>query len=148
VVIIITLVGQGLALPWIVKWIKPTEMGGRKSDSQQVMEIELQLISVAIKELNDNHPELIRSNVLLKHKHNFLNTKLEMLQHSSENEVERQNTSELIARFRTVMMIVTERERKELHTFRTMEDYDDDMIRLIENRLDLEEENMVDGDYD
>ena len=40
------------------------------------------------------------------------------------------------------MMQVTEVERKELHKFRKVEGYDDDVIRLIENRLDLEQENM------
>jgi Na+/H+ antiporter len=143
IVIIVTLVGQGLALPWIVKWVKTDELTDRKPDEQQIMEMELQLITVAIQELTDRHPELIKSNVLLKHKHDFLVDKVAMLRLYSNDESERKNTTDLIARFREVMVTIVERERQELHAFRKMDGYDDDVIALIETRLDLEEQNMI-----
>jgi hypothetical protein len=48
----------------------------------------------------------------------------------------------MMKRFKQVMMEVMERERTELHTFRTKDAFDDDIITLIENRLDLEEERL------
>ncbi|WP_158288327.1 hypothetical protein [Mucilaginibacter psychrotolerans] len=37
---------------------------------------------------------------------------------------------------------VIEHERCRLHGFRKEDGYDDDLIRIIENRLDLEEERL------
>lgn len=141
VVIIITLVGQGLALPWVVSKVKPDEFPGRKSDEQQLMEMELKLVSTAVQALNENHPELVKSHALLKYKNEFLKEKVSMLQ-SIEDEEERSKVMDSIEKFRDVMWQVTERQREELHHFRRKEEYDDDIIKLLETRLDLEEENI------
>ncbi len=48
----------------------------------------------------------------------------------------------MIDHFKEVMINVTEKERKKLYAFRG-KDYDDDIIKLVENRLDLEKELTV-----
>jgi hypothetical protein len=50
----------------------------------------------------------------------------------------------MIKHFKKIMMQVTEHERKQLRVFRHKEEFDDDIIRLVEKRLDLEEERLED----
>ncbi|MEP6948457.1 MAG: hypothetical protein ABI863_04260 [Ginsengibacter sp.] len=49
------------------------------------------------------------------------------------------NAATLIGHYKEITMNVTEKESKRLHAFRKKDDYDDEIIKLIENRLDLEE---------
>lgn len=142
VAILVTLVIQGLAIPWVIKVIKPEEFEGFKTDELQVLEIEKKIISEGLNKLDRLKPSPMDNNQLLKNKFEFLQNKVELLQSSSEGDGKRAAALKLIDEFKKVMMMVTEKERSELHKFRKIDGYDDDVIRLIENRLDLEQENM------
>jgi hypothetical protein len=141
-VIIVTLVGQGLALPWVIRKIKPDFIAGEKPDEQQLQEMELELYNAAINKLKAKYPDDIVNNFMLKNKHELYNFKIDMLQAIPTEEHPGEKANQLIKRFRLVMMEVIEHERRELHHFRRRPGYDDDMIRTIENRLDLEEERL------
>lgn len=142
IVIIVTLVAQGLVLPWLIRKVKPEVFPGIKPDEQQMLEMELQLVARAIAELEQTHAEHVEANVLLKHKLGFLRQKVTLLQEAGDGEESRARASATIAEFKKIIMQVTEKERTELHTFRRIEGYDDDIIAIIENRLDLDEETM------
>ncbi|GAB4024716.1 Na+/H+ antiporter [Spirosoma koreense] len=142
VVIIVTLVGQGLTLPWLIRWVKPEGLPDTKSDDQQRLEIELELYHVAFKELNSGYQQDIQTNSLLQYRHEFLKHKLELLQEANSDDGTRKRAIELIAHFQQIMMNITEQERTKLHSFRKRDGYDDDVIRAIEHRLDLEEEQL------
>lgn len=146
VVIVITLVGQGLTLPWIIKKVKPEEFPGAKSDDQQRLEIELALYETASHTLGSAYTDDVRDNSLLGHRHKFIKHKLKLLQDANSDDGTRQRANELIAHFKQIMMTVTETERTQLHTFRKQPDYDDDVIRSVEHRLDLEEEQLQEED--
>ncbi|MEO8415571.1 MAG: Na+/H+ antiporter [Ginsengibacter sp.] len=142
VVIIVTLVVQGLLLPWVIKWIKPEAIPVKKSDDQQILEINLAVNNAGLDELYARYKDDIDSNILLKHKFEFLKRKGELLRRSNEGDGTRKNANEMIQHYKNVMLKVTEKERKKLHAFRRKDDYDDDIIKLIEKRLDLEEETL------
>lgn len=142
VVIIVTLVGQGLALPWIVRKIKPDGAPVNKTEEQQMMELELALNKTALQSFKTDHKEDIQKNVLLKHKYEFLKHKVELLCQSTDGDEARKKAGETIEHFQTVMLEVSEKERKTLHAFRRDPDFDDDVLRRVENRLDLEEERL------
>lgn len=140
--ILVTLVLQGLAIPWVVKLVKPEQLDGARPDLQQIVEIEMKIISSGLEEMKRLLPRPMASNRLLKNKYEFLENKVELLQKSGEGDGQQKEAAELIHQFKAIMMQVTEKERSELHKFRKIKGYDDDVIRLIENRLDLEQENM------
>ncbi|MEO7215647.1 Na+/H+ antiporter [Mucilaginibacter sp.] len=141
-VIIITLVGQGFTLPLMIKWIKPEGIQSEKTDEQQVLEIELQLLSAASDKLSSHYGSDLENNEMLKHRFNLLKYKVELYNGTIDNDEKRAVAADLFKRFKKVMMEVTEHERAELHTFRKKDAFDDDIIRIIENRLDLEEERL------
>jgi CPA1 family monovalent cation:H+ antiporter len=142
IVIIITLVGQGLALPWVIRTVKPDGIPVNKTEDQQILELELALNKTAVQDMHTNYSEEVGNNTLLKHKYEFLKHKVELLHCSNKRDGTRKKAIEMIEGFKDVMMKVSEKERKMLHSFRRNPDYDDDILKLIENRLDLEEERL------
>jgi CPA1 family monovalent cation:H+ antiporter len=144
VVIIVTLVGQGLALPWVIKILKPESILGSKEDSQQLVEIDQHLLSAAITELNLKYASELKVNGMLRNRMDLLTFKVGIYESLGDDQKKRQDALAIIKRFRNIMMQVTEHERKQLRLFRHKPDFDDDIIRLIERRLDLEEERLED----
>lgn len=142
VVIIITLVCQGLALPWVVRILKPHASPVNKSEDQQILEIELALNKTAVDDLKNNYKDDMEKNILLKHKYEFLQNKVQLLYQSNEGDGARKKAIKLITHFKKIMMSVSEKERKSLHSFRRNNDFDDDIIRIAENRLDLDEDRL------
>jgi CPA1 family monovalent cation:H+ antiporter len=141
-VIIVTLVIQGFTLPWMVKWIKPEFMDIEKAEEQQALEIECALLSAAVDELTTKYPTDLENNGLLKNKQELLKLKTRLYSTANADENKRYSANKIIKQFKKVMTAIIEHERRELHTFRRKEGFDDDVIRIIENRLDLEEEGL------
>jgi Na+/H+ antiporter len=142
VVIIVTLVGQGLTLPFIVRKLKPEPLSEDKTDDQQILEIEIALLERAVEELGENYPLDLKNNVLLQNKLDLLKNKLKLYSDSCYNEPQKKVVRKMIARFRSIVSAIIEQQRAELHQFRTKDKFDDDVIRQVENRLDLEEEGL------
>ncbi len=134
VVIIITLVGQGLMLPWLIRKVKPQFLQLEKSDEQQILEIEIELYNAALKKLKEKYPDDIQNNPMLRNRHDLYSFKV--------NLIRKEGAAEQVNRFKRIMFEVTEHERRILHSFRKKAGYDDDVIAIIEKRLDLEEERL------
>ncbi|TWR24688.1 Na+/H+ antiporter [Mucilaginibacter achroorhodeus] len=145
VTIVVTLVGQGLVLPWVIRIVKPDKGIDQRPDDQQIVEIELKLMNTAVAEMDEKYADQMQSNPLLLHKYEFVKNKIDLLECSVKGDGEREWANKLVKEYRRIMTAVTEKERSKLHYFRKKEGFDDDVIRLIENRLDLEEENMKDN---
>ncbi len=141
-VIIITLVVQGFTLPWVIKWIKPEYVTKEKTDEEQALEIELALFSSAINEIGAKYLSDLESNGLLNNRLELLKFKVELFNSPNADEKKKDNANKVIKRFKKVMIAIIEHERRVLHIFRKKDDFDDDVIRMIENRLDLEEERL------
>jgi len=67
------------------------------------------------------------------------------LYQSNEGDGSRKKAADIIEDFQNVMLKVSEEERKTLHAYRKNPDFDDDILKLVENRLDLEEERLEDN---
>jgi Na+/H+ antiporter len=141
-VIIVTLVVQGFTLPFVIKWVKPDGIGNEKSDEQQLLEIEMQLHTVAAQKLSSVYAADLDENDILRNKLELFKFKMELYGSVADDETKRAGANAMTQRFKEVMMEVIEHERCRLHSFRKDDGYDDDVIRIIENRLDLEEERL------
>ncbi|TKT89310.1 Na+/H+ antiporter [Dyadobacter frigoris] len=141
-VILVTLIGQGLSLPWMIRILDPKPLEDLKSDHQQLLEIELELYQVAAEELNFNHQQDIDKNVLLQYRGEYLKHKLQILKDANSDDGTRQKAMQRLEHFREIMAKVINRERLQLHSFRKKTEYDDDIVAFVEHRLDLEEEQL------
>lgn len=135
-VIVLTLVGQGLTLPWLIRRLRlDADVEPREEEStarEQMLEAAARRIDELYAVWPGHHP--------------LLNQLRETYAHRSEH-VERQREAagaedqELIEH-REIRQTVIGAEREVLLRLRTEGSVDDDVVRKLERELDLEEERM------
>ncbi|MFC3559591.1 Na+/H+ antiporter [Pedobacter jamesrossensis] len=139
VVIFVTLVVQGLTLPLFIKFLKIPEAKHKLSEQEQVSQIKLKLIDLSLDKLQADYQYQCTHNELM------VNLKAE-LQHSL---VERKDTLKAykngeidkkdLKAYNEIVLDLIQVQRDELHHLKSNKNYDDDIIRKEEWRLDLEE---------
>lgn len=139
VVILITLVVQGLSLPLIIRWLKIPENSYKLSEQEQSARIKLRLIDRSLLSIHENYQSQFIHNELLA---NF-KAELENNLKSKRNHMEAYRTGKIdkqeLKVYREIMLDLIHIQRDELHLLKKNRDYDDDIIREEERRLDLEE---------
>jgi Na+/H+ antiporter len=141
VVIIVTLVGQGLILPTVVHIVKPEYFPDQKPDELQMLEMDTHLVNASITELESKYKRDLENNPMLRNRYEQLRLKKSLYEEAITKEKKR-TLGAILTRFKRVMVAITEHQRTELHRFRHKDHYDDDVIAAIERRLDLEEERL------
>ncbi|MDN3588406.1 Na+/H+ antiporter [Pedobacter aquatilis] len=139
VVIFVTLVIQGLTLPLFIKFLKIPESKHKLSEQEQTNQIKLKLIDLSLDKLNADYQHQCTHNELM------VNLKAE-LQHSLIEKRDTLNafkkgeidTTDLKA-YHEIMIALIAVQRDELHRLKSDKNYDDEVIRKEEWRLDLEE---------
>jgi Na+/H+ antiporter len=141
-VIIVTLVGQGISLPWVIRAVKPERIPGGKEEEQQLLEIEQLLFAAAVEELEVKFRLDLKENGMLQNKMDLLNFRVDVYKNLGDDREKKAQALAMLKRFKNVMMQVTEYQRKQLRVFRHRAEFDDDIIRIVEKQLDLEEERL------
>ncbi|MEG0698080.1 MAG: cation:proton antiporter, partial [Algoriella sp.] len=139
VVIFITLVVQGLSLPYLLKIIKIKEVDHIIPSDRQQLDIQLRLDNLALSIINDKYENKINENHLVKlFKANIENTvenSVEGLNSLKAKEAKHNNVLE----FHQILLDIYGLQRKELFKFRKENSFSDEEIRKSELQLDLNE---------
>jgi monovalent cation/hydrogen antiporter len=142
VVILVTLVLQGLTLPWIIKRLKlkadkpeiPAEI-----QSQQIHQL---LLKLSIARLEENHAVLLGTNELVKNFKLNLEDELNLAQLNIEFLKENENEELQVEEFNKVLIDIGDFMTRQLTILRLQEMYDEDVIRREEDRIDLEQNKI------
>lgn len=137
VVIFVTLVFQGLTLPFVIRLIKLEEIDDIRPEDEQQMGIELRLNKAALNHVLENYPAEALSNELLS----FFKSNLESEIYNAEeclmslrcDQVEHHE----IELYHQVLGEIYSLQRKELFQLRREKFYSDEEIRKAEMQLDL-----------
>ncbi len=139
IVIFVTLVFQGLSLPFIIQWLGLKEIDAEVPSEKQKAAIHLQLSTAALNYLEDHYPEKLQKNELL----GFYKKSLENHVYVTGQQLEsleccasQQNEVEML---RQVQREVYSVQRKLLFRMRRNNDFGDEEIRNMELQLDLNE---------
>jgi len=142
VVILVTLVFQGLTLPLIIKWIKIKDTADFLPSAEQEAAINLRLMNVSLKRLNEKYTAEIKDNELigflkrqLENDISIVGQKLESLECDETEKVE-------VDLYHLVLQDIYSVRRKELSILRREKFYSDEEIRKQENQLDLDEAKL------
>jgi CPA1 family monovalent cation:H+ antiporter len=143
VVILVTLVFQGLTLPLIIKWVNIKDTEDFPPDEEQDAAIHLRLMHVALKELNEKYAVEMKENELV----GFLKDKLEsditiVDQRLASMECDATQQAE-IDLYNKVLIHLYTIQRKELYKMRKEKIYSDEEIRKHESQLDLDETKIT-----
>lgn len=139
VVILVTLVVQGLSLPLIIRLLKIPENTYKLSEEEQKARIKLRLIDISLARLHDNYEIQCANNELMA---NFkaelegtLKTKRSNLEAMRAGKIDKKE----LRVYREIMIDLIHIQRHELHVLKHDRNYDDDIIREEERHLDLRE---------
>ncbi|MGA0556278.1 Na+/H+ antiporter [Larkinella sp. VNQ87] len=135
VVIMVTLVLQGLTLPLVIRWVRPEEPIERLPEERQEATINRQLKEVALQELTRHYAHHLPTNDLLANLKNQLETGLRLNQIVSSD-----RDGPLLTNYNEALTRLHQVKRRELERLRRKEEFDEEVIRKIEAQLDLEEE--------
>jgi CPA1 family monovalent cation:H+ antiporter len=134
-VIVLTLVGQGLTLPWVVR---RAHLGADREVLDEEAAARRRLVDAAVGRIDELYP------VWPGH-HPLLDEMREKYRHRSEHaKTQRESSSDAanqeLIEHREIRRTVADAEREALFRLRTDGAIDDDVLRKLERELDLEEQ--------
>lgn len=139
VVIFITLVIQGLTLPWVIKLIKLKEIDTIMRSEEQQTGIQLRLDELALKVISEHYLAKTNENELVGFYMDSLQTDIaDGRKHLESLECDETEIAE-IHLYHKVLLSVYAAQRKELFKLRKEKFYSDEEIRKAELQLDLNE---------
>ncbi|MEO8666089.1 MAG: Na+/H+ antiporter [Ignavibacteria bacterium] len=137
IVILVTLVFQGLTLPWLIRKVKPEDKYSVISEQKQEIIIQKKIAHTSLQFLEEKYPEEKLSNEHLSNLFarlqldmNFFNHELEEINDAKENSLKR---------FQTVYLEMLERQREFLKAINHRAEFDEDLIRKYLSLIDMEE---------
>ncbi len=139
VVILVTLVFQGLTLPLVVRWVNYKDPEQRLPEDAQESKIRLKLQKLALQHLSENYAVELKENELIANLKSRIESDLRQTKRHLES---LENDGASISQYNQIVAEVISIKRNELHRLRSKEEFDDEVIRKEEARMDLEEEKI------
>lgn len=145
IVVFMTLVFQGLSLPFVIKILNINEVQGLKERTKNRIALQLRLMSTAVFYLKRSHHKAISENKLLSHYKNALKSSI-LLHITEENilvsERQKQASYQEELTYLSVMTHLVHTQREELRLLRRANLYEESLIREKEQELDLLEAHL------
>ncbi|MGX5817353.1 Na+/H+ antiporter [Chitinophaga lutea] len=132
-VILVTLVIQGLTLPWVVKRVNMEDPDAGKPVEEEEADLRSRLASRCLEYLHAEHKTVLQSNGMLRQ----LCDKLEKEGAGIDGEAGLEQ-----AEFRRVYLLMLDQQRSFLHGLKAENGPDEELIRKYESLADLEEEKI------
>lgn len=142
IVILITLLVQGLSLKWLIPWLQISEIDERIPEEKQMSEIRMRMARISLDYLNENHAEEVNNIPKLSRYYEQLEhtqRREELLCLDKEAALDRQKNRET---FNQIFLELIRVRREELLNIRQEKRFDDHILRDYEHSLDLEEARM------
>lgn len=143
VVILVTLVFQGLTLPLLIKWIRIKDTADFLPAEEQEAAIHLRLMNAALKHLDQKYAFEINDNELVGFLKRQLENDIAIVGEKLESMECDDTKKEEIELYNRVLVDIYAVQRKELFALRSENFYSDEEIRRQENQLDLDEAKLV-----
>ena len=147
VVILVTLVFQGLTLPFIIKAIKITEIDPVMPDDQQETGIKLRLTQAALKRLEEHYElDAARSDLVGVLRTELQNNVAQSIQRLESLDCDETQQHE-ISNYNKILKDLYKVQRAELYHIRKEKAFSDEAIRQQEMQIDLAELNSTNHRY-
>lgn len=143
VVILFTLVLQGLSLPYLIKWLNITDDGG--NEEEQEIAVRLRLATASLSHMQSAYGEevqMIDAFSRLKERYE------RMIDNANNRLVEKENKSanaDFLPKYRSMLVEIVSIKRDELQKLRRERIYSDEMLKARERELDFEEARLRDS---
>jgi len=141
VVIMFTLVVQGLTLPLLVKFVNMPDRDYTVSPEQQNQLVRKKLSKLALQILEDKYADRLEGNDMIKAFRLRLSADMELLK-DWEKDGSEQRADNFYHDYRVILNDVMDQQRALLLTLNKKENISDDIVKQQLDLLDLEEEKL------
>lgn len=137
VVILVTLVLQGLTLPWVIRKVKPEDKYNTMSVKQQDINIQKAIAHSSIQFLEEKHEHTRQTNDHVKVLYKKLNADLNFFnQEFDESNIKEDQP---LSTYQKIYLDLLQHQRMVLNELNQKDEYDEEMIRKYHALIDLEE---------
>ena len=145
IVILVTLVFQGLTLPWVIRKMNIDDGSAGVKVQEQEFTIRKAMAQTSLKFLEQSHGTEQEPNEYLKNLSAKLRTDLNVFERDIEdfNNVSRHS----LVKYQDVYLALLEEQRKALHELNRQQEYDEELIRKYLSLVDLEETKLREVAY-
>lgn len=140
-VIMVTLILQGITLPFLIKWLNMSDPDFTISYEQQQNLVRKKLDTLTLKLLSDKYGKEVDENEMVKSIKMRIDADIVMLK-DWENQDNRTQVDTLFHDYKRIMEVLIDEQRKLLKSLNKKENINDDLIRQQLELLDLEEEKL------
>jgi monovalent cation/hydrogen antiporter len=141
IVILFTLVLQGLSLKPLIRFLK-IPVNEKESVKIQALALRVQLAEAVLSYIDTNYNEEAEQNETYKRVRDRYERMIEMTKKKLEREEADEEETFFLPRYRQMLIELVDVRRKELNRFRHSNEYDEELIREREWELDLEEARL------
>jgi CPA1 family monovalent cation:H+ antiporter len=137
IVILVTLVLQGLTLPWVIRKVKLQERPNTIPESEQELIIQKKIAKVSLQLLEEQYHGELKQNEHLKNV--FARMQLDMNFFQQDLKELANSTDNSLIEFRRIYLELLERQRELLTEMNRKDEFDEDLIRKYFALIDMEE---------
>jgi CPA1 family monovalent cation:H+ antiporter len=142
VVILITLVFQGLTLPWVIRWVDAKEKDYPVSAEDQDRGVREKLAKSSLNLLSTKYKDEVDKNELLQSIKLRLESDIKFLDNLTTHDQSEKAEKELVASYKQIFSEIIDEQRKLLRERNKEAEVDEEVIRRHLAQLDLEEERL------
>ncbi|REC50350.1 Na+/H+ antiporter [Chryseobacterium pennipullorum] len=143
VIILITLVGQGLLLAPILKLLNIQDAGSELPEEKQEVILMRKLKETALHKLDNDFSELAEKNTLVRHQKHKLENEMMLMADKAQCMASTGDYVTAINENKDVLRQVIQAQRNELHRMKKEKIFDDHVMRAIEMQLDFDEAKIT-----
>jgi CPA1 family monovalent cation:H+ antiporter len=137
IVILVTLVVQGLTLPWLIRVIKPTSKFDTLSGEEQEMIIQKKMTHASLQHLEEKYSDSVNSNAHIGNLYSRM--KLDFAFFNRDlNEIKNDDKNSLV-HFQRIYLELLEQQRIMLDKINHKAEFDEDLVRKYLALIDIEE---------
>lgn len=137
IVILVTLVFQGLTLPWLIRKLKPTSSHVTIPEQEQEIKIQKKIVHTSLHYLEEKFGKEWRSNEHLKNLYERFQIDLKFFSQQLESSGNIQENT--LKNFQLIYLELLEQQRNALLTMNHKTEYDEELIRKYLSLIDMEE---------
>ncbi|MEO8404004.1 MAG: Na+/H+ antiporter [Chitinophagaceae bacterium] len=142
VVILVTLVFQGLTLPWLVRIVKMEEKDYLIPHAEQEMIVRRKMSKAALNLLNEKYQTEVNRNGLLRSLKLKMESDVKMLERLQNSEPDDNIAEEFFTEYYIIYQDVIRQQRDLLHKMNTKAEIEEEIVRKHLALLDMEQEKM------
>ncbi len=147
IVILVTLVFQGLTLPLIIKWIKIKDIPDFPPEGEQEAAIRARLMNVALARLDDKYVKEAGENELVGFLRKQLQNDLSIVEQKLASLECVDTEKEELELYNSILLDLYEVQRQELFAIRKEKQFSDEEIRRQEYQLDFDEAKIIEPSH-